>query len=202
MLRHLHSECECAKKWSPSCSFLFKCIKPEANLWVSQVAPLVKNPPANVGDRQGWISCVRKIPWVEKIPWRRKWQPTPVFLPGESHGQRSLVGYSPQCHKESDTTELTQYTRRSLLDFVLIAVKGRKIKPVGGSQDMRKAWCQVLLKDKTKEKAPRKFTNWSRSLSVPRTTEPRRKPTVSPSLESGPGSCEKVSCAQIETVGA
>ena len=44
-------------------------------------------------------------PWVGKIPWRRKWQPTPVFLPGESHGQRSLVGYSPWGHKESDTTE-------------------------------------------------------------------------------------------------
>ena len=37
--------------------------------------------------------------------WRRKWQPTPVFLPGESHGRRSLVGYSPQGRKESDTTE-------------------------------------------------------------------------------------------------
>ena len=34
-------------------------------------------------------------PWVGKIPWRRKWHPTPVFLPGESHGRRSLVGYSP-----------------------------------------------------------------------------------------------------------
>ena len=34
-------------------------------------------------------------PWVRKTPWRRKWQPTPVFLPGESHGQRSLAGYSP-----------------------------------------------------------------------------------------------------------
>jgi len=33
-------------------------------------------------------------PWIGKIPWRRKWQPTPMFLPGESHGQRSLVGYS------------------------------------------------------------------------------------------------------------
>ena len=43
--------------------------------------------------------------WVGKIPWRRKWQPTPVFLPGESHGQRSLVGCSPRGHKESDTTE-------------------------------------------------------------------------------------------------
>ena len=37
--------------------------------------------------------------------WRRKWQPTPVFLPGESHGWRSLVGYSPWGHKESDMTE-------------------------------------------------------------------------------------------------
>ena len=37
--------------------------------------------------------------WVGKVPWRRKWQPNPVFLPGKSHGQRSLVGYSPQDHK-------------------------------------------------------------------------------------------------------
>ena len=40
-----------------------------------------------------------------KIPWRRKWQRTPVFLPGESHGQRSLVGYSPRGRKELGTTE-------------------------------------------------------------------------------------------------
>ena len=46
-----------------------------------------------------------------KIPWRRKWQPTLVFLPGESYGQRSLVGYSPQGHKESDMTkQLHTYT--------------------------------------------------------------------------------------------
>ena len=38
-------------------------------------------------------------PWVRKIPWRRKWQPTPVFLPTKSHGQRSLMGYSPWGHK-------------------------------------------------------------------------------------------------------
>jgi len=44
------------------------------------------------------------------IPWRRKWQPTPVFLPGESHGGRSLVGYSPWGCKESDTTELLHFT--------------------------------------------------------------------------------------------
>ena len=45
-------------------------------------------------------------PWVRMMPWRRKWQPTPVFLPGESHGQRSLAGYSPWGPREVDTTEL------------------------------------------------------------------------------------------------
>ena len=44
-------------------------------------------------------------PWVKKIPWRRKWQPTPVFLPGESHGQKRLVAYHPWGWKESDRTE-------------------------------------------------------------------------------------------------
>ena len=44
-------------------------------------------------------------PWIRKIPWKKAWQSTPVFLPGEFHGQRSLVGYSPQSRKESDTTE-------------------------------------------------------------------------------------------------
>jgi len=44
-------------------------------------------------------------PWVRKIPWRRAWQQTPVFLPGESNGERNLAGYSPWGHKELDTTE-------------------------------------------------------------------------------------------------
>ena len=44
-------------------------------------------------------------PWVRKIPWRRKWQPTPVFLPGKFYGQRRLAGYSPRGRKESDTTK-------------------------------------------------------------------------------------------------
>ena len=46
-------------------------------------------------------------PWVWKIPWRRAWQPTPVFLPGESHGQRNLASYSLWGCTESDTTEVT-----------------------------------------------------------------------------------------------
>ena len=46
-------------------------------------------------------------PWVEKIPWRRKWQLTPGFLSGQSHGQRSLVGYRPRGCKESGMTKVT-----------------------------------------------------------------------------------------------
>ena len=56
-------------------------------------------------------------PWVGKIPWRRKWQPTPVLLPGEFHRQRSLVGYSPWSLKELDTTE--QLTHRHILQGYL-----------------------------------------------------------------------------------
>ena len=62
---------------------------------------VVKNLPVNTGDIRGFD------PWVRKVPWRRKWQPPPVFLPGEFHGQRSLAGYRPWGRKESDTTEVT-----------------------------------------------------------------------------------------------
>ena len=55
-------------------------------------------------------------PWVRKIPWRRKWQPTPVFLLGEFHGQRSLAGYSPWGRKELDTTEHTHPCSQGLRD--------------------------------------------------------------------------------------
>ena len=61
---------------------------------------VVKNPPANAGDmRLGFDS------WAGKIPWKRNWQPTPVFLPEKFRGLRSLVGYSPWDRKESNTTE-------------------------------------------------------------------------------------------------
>ena len=66
---------------------------------------MVKKLPANAGDRR-----YRSDSWVGKILWRRAWQPTPVFLPGEPHGQRSLAGYSPRGRKESDTTEATSHT--------------------------------------------------------------------------------------------
>ena len=64
---------------------------------------VVKNLPANAGDARD-AGSIHKL---SNIPWRRKWQPTPVFLPGESHGRRSLVGYRPWGHKKSDTTEHT-----------------------------------------------------------------------------------------------
>ena len=58
---------------------------------------MVKNLPAV---QETWFD-----PWVGKVPWRRERKPTPVFLPGEFHGQRSLMDYSPWELKESDTTE-------------------------------------------------------------------------------------------------
>ena len=71
-------------------------------VWASQVVLIVKKLPANAGDIRHGFS-----PWVGKFPWRRAWQPTPVFLPGKSHGQRSLVSYSPSGRKEMDMTEAT-----------------------------------------------------------------------------------------------
>ena len=59
------------------------------------------------------------IPGVRKIPWSRAWQPTQVFLPGESHGQRRLAGYSPEGRKKSDTTEATQQQHSPARDPVL-----------------------------------------------------------------------------------
>ena len=64
----------------------------------------VENMTANAGDMRHRFS-----PQVGKIPWRRKWLPTPVFSPGEFHGQRSLAGYSPWDRKELDTTERLTY---------------------------------------------------------------------------------------------
>ena len=65
---------------------------------------MVKNPPVNPGDTRHGFD-----PWVGKIPWRRKWQPTPVLLPGKSHGQRNLEGYSPWPCKELDMTQHTHH---------------------------------------------------------------------------------------------
>ena len=60
------------------------------SIWGFPGGSAVGNLPANAGDTQNVFDL-----WVSKSPWRRKWQPTPIFLPGESQGQRSLAGYSP-----------------------------------------------------------------------------------------------------------
>ena len=71
--------------------------------------PGVKNPPANAGDRHKRHGF---NPWVGKVPWKMEWQPTPVFLPGEFHGQKSLVRYSPWGHKDTDMiTWLSTHTQ-------------------------------------------------------------------------------------------
>ena len=59
----------------------------------------------SMGSQRVGHDCVTLLSLFTFMHWRRKWQPTPVFLPGESHGRRSLVGYSPRGRKESDMSE-------------------------------------------------------------------------------------------------
>ena len=61
-------------------------------------------------------------PWVAKVLWRRKWKPTPVFLPGESHGQRSLVGYSLRGCKQSVDWAHTRTVMRKSLWWLILCV--------------------------------------------------------------------------------
>ena len=66
--------------------------------------------PGSASGKESTCQCRRHKrcrfdPWVGKVPWRKAWQPTPGYLPRESHRQRSLAGYSPWSHKESDMTE-------------------------------------------------------------------------------------------------
>ena len=65
-------------------------------------------------------------PWKGKIPWRRTWQPTPIFLPGGSHEQRSLAGYSPWGHKEWDMAQVTSHTCQG---SAVLATSGTLIQP-------------------------------------------------------------------------
>ena len=75
----------------------------------SLVAQMVKNPPVE------WETQVKSL--GQEAPWRREWQPTAIFLPGESHGQRSLVGYSLWGRKESAMTELQHFNFQPSLWF-------------------------------------------------------------------------------------
>ena len=90
----------CRVKNLPICFLIVELQEFLYKFWTSQVAQWVKNLPAIQRHRR----CGRRRfdPWVGKIPWKRKWQPTPVFSPGASHGPRSLSGYSSWGCKESD----------------------------------------------------------------------------------------------------
>ena len=91
----------------------------------SQVALVVKNLPANAGATEDVGS-----PWVSKIPWRRKWQPIPISVPGEFQGQRSLVGDSPWGRKESDTTERPNHHHQ----WIEVANSGEAAGPCAGEE--------------------------------------------------------------------
>ena len=95
---------------------------------------MVKNLPAKKEKKKKriYLQCRRHgfNPQVGKIPWRREWQPTPVFLPGESHGQRRLEGYSPWGCKELDMTErLCNSIPQKLIHYSLPRLQIRKLRP-------------------------------------------------------------------------
>ena len=97
-----HKETEVKRLPDPiSCSCSTRYLKKVFGTQGFPGGAVVKNLPANSGDPGD-----RFAPWIRKIPWKRKQQPTPVFLPGEFHRQRSLVGYSSWGCTELDTTEL------------------------------------------------------------------------------------------------
>ena len=90
----------------------------ETSAWGFPGGSVVKNPSANAGN-------AASITGSERSPGKGKWQPTPVFLPGKSHGQRSLSGYSPWSLKESEMTEqLTLWMYNHCLDFFFFSLFG------------------------------------------------------------------------------
>ena len=109
--------------------------------------------------------------WVQSLgpegPLEEKWQPTPVFLPGKSHGQRSLVGYSSWGHKELDTTERLNTHAQVVGDFT----GGRVDKNLPALQETQETWIQCLGLEDPLEK--RMATNFSiLAWRIPWTEEP------------------------------
>ena len=108
------------KKKNPCGAYVLFTVGINTRLCVSWLKPLYqplllyilskRGFPDGLGGQESACQCRRHkrprfLPWLGNIPWRRAWQPTPVSLPGESHGQRSLAGYSPQGCRGSDTPE-------------------------------------------------------------------------------------------------
>ena len=98
------------------------------------------NPEDGFGSRRPMFDL-----WGGKIPWRRAWQPTPVFSPGASHGQRSLAGYSPWGRKESDTAEATEHAH-TLEKYVLTVCSPKPGElPVFGKSAYELLWSPCFL---------------------------------------------------------
>ena len=94
---------------------------------IAQVYQMLTGLPRWLSGKESACQCRRRRrwgfdPWIGKIPWRRKWQLSPAFLPGESHGQRILVDYSPWGHKESDMTEHGRTTKCLLSSRYLVCL--------------------------------------------------------------------------------
>ena len=111
-----------------------------------------------------WLQCRRPEfdPWEGKIPWRRKRQPTPVLLLGKSHGWRSLVGYSSQGRKKSNTTEWLHF-----LSLSLVAQTVKYLPTMWETQDRSLGWEDPLEKGMATHSS---FLAWK----IPWTEEPGR----------------------------
>ena len=134
-------------------------------------------------------------PWVGKIPWRRKWQPTLVFLPGKSHGWRSLVGYRTWGCKESDTTERLHFLFFQTMNY---HKEGKYILPHGRREErLSQMTAHLLLQEhlgvlSAAERSPRRrrFCH-----SPPRTAVQQGK--TDPDFISEPHVC----CQQARALG-
>ena len=114
--------------------------------------------------------------WVGKIPWRRKWHPTPAFLPGKSHGQRSLAGYSPWGCKESDMTEHTQKEKKSIMSgFQFLSIQDgitenrftSALKLLQAQTKHRKQWCLRVWTQSKKEGSSSRGNEWGEPCDCP-----------------------------------
>ena len=103
MKRHLHliSWVNMFPSWQISTLYLLVFCPQRNNSVINWALENITGLPWWLSGKEFTCQCKKYElePWVRKIPWKRKWQPTPVFLPGKSHGQRSLAGYSPSGHK-------------------------------------------------------------------------------------------------------
>ena len=79
-------------------------------------------------------------PWIRKIPWRSKWQPTPLFLSGKSHGQRGLAGCSPWGLKESDMTECPLTRQHTLHNCSILLIIFESLLNISSDQSLSRVW--------------------------------------------------------------